>query len=188
MACLVTARKRSLGQGNIFISVCQEFCPQRGRGEGGLVSQHALLQGGGIPAYFAGGIPACRGRVSRSTPKGEVEGSGQEGSPGPYRGVYPSMHWGRPPWTATATGGTHPTGMHSCTLNLCSDCKIRQPTHTPQPSNPVASTTPSHPGAFGGTYLPSRRRQDRYRGCEQSDHNCIPVTRKQTVKTTSRKG
>ena len=25
-----TARKRSLGQGNIFSSVCQEFCPQEG--------------------------------------------------------------------------------------------------------------------------------------------------------------
>ena len=25
---LVTARKRSLGQGNIFSSVCQKFCPQ----------------------------------------------------------------------------------------------------------------------------------------------------------------
>ena len=39
------------------------------------------------------------------------------GSPGPHPGgvVYPSMHWGRPPpWTATATGSTHPTGMHSC--------------------------------------------------------------------------
>ena len=33
-----TARKRSLGQGSIFRSVCQEFCP-RGRG---VVSQHAL--------------------------------------------------------------------------------------------------------------------------------------------------
>ena len=29
---LVTARKRSLGQGNIFRSMCQEFCP-RGGGE-----------------------------------------------------------------------------------------------------------------------------------------------------------
>ena len=27
---LVTARKRSFGQGNIFRSVCQEFCPQGG--------------------------------------------------------------------------------------------------------------------------------------------------------------
>ena len=28
--------------------------------------------------------------------------------------VYPSMHWVRPPPTATAADGTHPTGMHSC--------------------------------------------------------------------------
>ena len=36
---LITAHKQSLGQGNIFTSVCQEFCPQ-----GGLASQHALRQ------------------------------------------------------------------------------------------------------------------------------------------------
>ena len=24
--------------------------------------------------------------------------------------------WWRPPWTATAAGGTHPTGMHSCSI------------------------------------------------------------------------
>ena len=29
---IITARKRSLGQGNIFRSVCQEFCPQLGGG------------------------------------------------------------------------------------------------------------------------------------------------------------
>ena len=28
--CIFTARKRSLGQGNIFRSVCQEICPQGG--------------------------------------------------------------------------------------------------------------------------------------------------------------
>ena len=44
MKYLVTARKRSLGQGNIFSSVCQEFCPQ-----GGSASVHA-----GIP-------PPCQG-------------------------------------------------------------------------------------------------------------------------------
>ena len=33
---VITARKRSLGQGNIFRSVCQEFCPQ-----GGSASLHA---------------------------------------------------------------------------------------------------------------------------------------------------
>ena len=38
---IFTARKRSLGQGNIFRSVCQEFCP-RGGGGGGVLSQHAL--------------------------------------------------------------------------------------------------------------------------------------------------
>ena len=27
---IITARKRSLGQGNIFTSVCQEFCSQGG--------------------------------------------------------------------------------------------------------------------------------------------------------------
>ena len=30
MTLFVTARKRTLGQGNIFRSVCQEFCPQWG--------------------------------------------------------------------------------------------------------------------------------------------------------------
>ena len=29
-SCFITARKRSLGQGNIFSSVCQEFCPRGG--------------------------------------------------------------------------------------------------------------------------------------------------------------
>ena len=29
---IITARKRSLGQGNIFRSVCQSFCSQWGRG------------------------------------------------------------------------------------------------------------------------------------------------------------
>ena len=44
MLQLITARKRSLGQGNIFTSMCQEFCSQ-GRCA--------------IPACIAGGIPAC---------------------------------------------------------------------------------------------------------------------------------
>ena len=68
--------------------------------------------GRGIPACLAGGIPAClaglwRGgvsqhalQVSRPTPKGELEGSGQGrgsrptpgGAPGPHLGGYPSMH------------------------------------------------------------------------------------------------
>ena len=44
--CLITDRKRSLGQGNIFRSVCQEFCPQRGSTRAGTPSSWA-----GIPPW-----------------------------------------------------------------------------------------------------------------------------------------
>ena len=44
---LITARKRSLGQGNIFSSACQEFCSQRGS-----TSVHA-----GIPHPSPGADP-----------------------------------------------------------------------------------------------------------------------------------
>ena len=60
LGLFITARKRSLGQGNIFYT-CLSFCSR-----GGVLSQHALkvvsqhaLQGGAIPACIAGGIPAC---------------------------------------------------------------------------------------------------------------------------------
>ena len=53
--CIITGRKRSLGQGYIFRSVCQEFCPQ------GDVSVSVL--GGGVPVR-GGGL--CPGRVSPS--------------------------------------------------------------------------------------------------------------------------
>ena len=72
----ITARKRSLEQGNIFIGVCQEFCSQggvsapRGAGLGGVwlggvtCSQGCLVRGGvpgpGMCAWF-GGVPAPRG-------------------------------------------------------------------------------------------------------------------------------
>ena len=40
------------------------------------------------------------------------------GVPGPGRGAWSSggCAWWRPSRTATAAGGTHPTGMHSCSL------------------------------------------------------------------------
>ena len=70
-------------------------------------------------------------QVSRPTPKGEVEGSWGVSRP-THKGVLapggacssrgllqqgsaPGGVW-RPPPTATAAGGTHPTGMHSCLL------------------------------------------------------------------------
>ena len=53
----ITARKRSLGQGNIFRSVCQEFCPQ---GEACMVAGgHAWLLGG--HAWLLGGLHGCGG-------------------------------------------------------------------------------------------------------------------------------
>ena len=88
----ITARKRSLEQGNIFISVCQEFCSRGGACSGG-----CLLLGGG--ACSQGG--ACSWGASRPTPKGEIQGD-QDQFPHP------------PPPTTTAAGGEYPTGMHSC--------------------------------------------------------------------------
>ena len=46
---LITARKRSLGQGNIFTRVCQEFCSQGGLVPGGGWSWGAWLGGVGVP-------------------------------------------------------------------------------------------------------------------------------------------
>ena len=79
---LVTARKRSLGQGNISSSVCQGFCP-RGVGgrEGAWFRGGCLVLGGGclvrgVPGPGGRGSPGPqpRGIWSRPTPKGEVEG------------------------------------------------------------------------------------------------------------------
>ena len=94
----VTARKRSLGQGNIFIGMCQEFCSQVGvsapRGcllQEGVCSRGCVCSGGGV--------------CSR--------GSGSRGGPGPG-GSGPRGPGGDTPRTVTAAGGTQPTGMHSC--------------------------------------------------------------------------
>ena len=85
MSAVFTARKRSLRQGNIFRSVCQEFCS---RGEGVLsqhalqvVSQHALQQ----VSVGGWGIEACLAGFQAHTQGGSLEGSGQWGwgSPGP---------------------------------------------------------------------------------------------------------
>ena len=92
------------------------------RGGGGLVSQQALQVSRPIPRGSLRGL--ARG-VSRPTPRGEVEGSGLGGlqahtwggSPGPQLGgcILACTEAEPPlPQMATAAGGTHPTGMHSC--------------------------------------------------------------------------
>ena len=113
-----SVRGRSLEQGNILCGVCQEFCSQGGSGSQHalqVVSQQALLQvsKGGLQAHTQGGsCGVWPGRVSRPTPRGKWVSR-----PTPW-GVCVSQHALRqtppPPWTATAAGGTHPTGMHHC--------------------------------------------------------------------------
>ena len=80
-----TARKRSLGQGNIFRSVCQEFCPRGG--------------GGGIPACLAGFQAHIQGGCLGGSGGGGLLVHSQGGSlggsgPGPqprakFRGIWP---------------------------------------------------------------------------------------------------
>ena len=97
--CLITIRKRSLGQGNIFTSACQEFCSQGGCLLWGvMVPRGCPLQGGvwyrgvacsgrgtcsggsgpeGVPALggvWSWGRGACSGRASRPTPKEKLRG------------------------------------------------------------------------------------------------------------------
>ena len=112
------------------LQVVSEHTLQQVLGGGGVV--------GGIRACLAGfqahtqrGSLGGSGRgVSSPTAKGEVEGDlvqahSQGGSCGPgqhprgkLRGIWPgdacSGVCGDPPMTATAAGGMHPTGMHSC--------------------------------------------------------------------------
>ena len=82
-----------LGQGNIFTSVCQEFCPR-----------------GGVC------LSACW-----DTPPWE-QTPPREQTPSP-RSRHPPPGADTPPGTQTAAygqraAGTHPTGMHSCMLKV----------------------------------------------------------------------
>ena len=60
--------------------------------------QVSVCPGGGIPACIAGGIPACLAGL-----RGVVSQHALQADPPPQQ-------------TATAAGGTYPTGMHSCLL------------------------------------------------------------------------
>ena len=61
------------------------------------------LSTGRVPGRGGGGV------CSRGVP-GPGGGSDPGGLPGPRRGLVETLS----PRTATAAGGTHPTGMHSC--------------------------------------------------------------------------
>ena len=114
---VITTRKRSLRR--LYFYMCLSFCPRGGGGGGGAIPacitggiQHALQQVS-VRGVFR---PTAKGEVegiwSRATAKGEVEGDLSGGK---------CLLWGvdwrtPPPVMATAAGGTHPTGMHSCLI------------------------------------------------------------------------
>ena len=89
-----------LGQGNIFRSVCQEFCPRGGGGSPGprAGEVEGSGQGGSPGPHPGGGLRGLAGGVSRPTPGGgEVEGSDQGG--------LQANTWGRGVLQAQTRGG-----------------------------------------------------------------------------------
>ena len=89
---IFTARKRSLGQFNMFTGVCLST-------GGGCLVRGGACSGG----CSWGGVPGPRWGLLRG---------GGAWSPGSALGAG-GVPGGDPP-TATAADGTHPTGMHSC--------------------------------------------------------------------------
>ena len=91
---VITARKRSLGQGNIFTPVC-----------------HSVHRG--VPGP-EGCVPDLGGACSRGSALGGCllwGGAWSGGGGGACSGGGCLVDT---PRMATAAGGTHPTGMHSC--------------------------------------------------------------------------
>ena len=116
---IITARKRSLGQGNIFAPVCHSVH------WGGLVLGGGCLVLGGGCLVLGGGCLVLGG------------------VPGPGGCLVET-----PPGTATAEGGTHPTGMHSCSLMRVHKCLKMQ--EVCEPVSQTGSLT-----SFQHTMLPS---------------------------------
>ena len=103
-----------------------------GPGRGGVWSQLGLLLVLGVGWWY----PSMSCRFPGLLPRGKLRGIWPGGSPGPHprgklRGIWSrptpngevegGLAWGcgDPPLvTATAVGGTHPTGLHSCHINF----------------------------------------------------------------------
>ena len=111
---LVTARKQSLGQGNIFRSVCQEFCSQGGSTRPGTPWEqvHPPDQvhppGPGTPPDQ---VHPCS-TVTKYTPWDQVHPPGPVNSPRrgtPQDHVHPlgpgTSHWSSACWEIQATSG-----------------------------------------------------------------------------------
>ena len=95
----ITARKRSLGQGNIFRSVCREFCPHGGSTWAGTPLSRYTSPGRVhlLGMYPLAGTPPGRYPPQAGTPPGRYT---------PPREVHAGRY-------RQQAGGTHPTGMLS---------------------------------------------------------------------------
>ena len=93
LIAVITTRKRSLGQGNMFTGMCLST------GAVGGAWSRGVHGPGGVGAWYRGVCMVPGGAWSRG-----------EGVHGPGGCMVET------PPTATAEGGTHPTGMHSCFL------------------------------------------------------------------------
>ena len=94
---IFTARKRSLGQGNIFRSVCEEFSPQ-----------------GGVGVYLS----AC---WITPSPRDQAPPPPEPGTPTPGTRHTPGLGTPRAENAGRydqRAGDTHPTGMQSCRVYL----------------------------------------------------------------------
>ena len=91
-----------LGQGYIFRSVCQQFCPQGGA--------CVVLFGGGACVVLFGGCAWFYLGGMHGFIWGGMHGFIQGGASVVFSVFSDTMRYGQ--WA----GGTHPTGMHSCTL------------------------------------------------------------------------
>ena len=120
-----------LGQGNIFTSVCQEFCPQGGRVS---ASVHAGVhhpnppQGADPPDPPGSRHPPWTRHPTRADtprtrhPPDQAPPPSRSRHPLPGEQTPPPDHV-HPPGKQTAAygqraAGTHPTGMHSCLLMI----------------------------------------------------------------------
>ena len=106
---LFTARKRSLGQGNMFTPVCHSVHGGGGWSRGGLSGLGGAWScGGGAwfqgDAWFRGCLVLGGYLVGGCLVLGGVPGPG---------GLVPEGCRVKTPPMATAADGTHPTGMHS---------------------------------------------------------------------------
>ena len=134
-ACVKNSVQRGVVVSQHALQVVSQHALQVSRG---MVSQHALQVSrptpkgeversgfGGFPGPHLGGSPGSYpgespgphpGELSRPTPRGGLQAHTQRGSPGPHLGGIPACTEADPPpqQMATAVGGTHPTGMHSC--------------------------------------------------------------------------